>query len=213
MSTVYAPTSPSSISSADMDVRYGIPPRGVRRFSVDEYHRMIEEGYFQHDERFELLEGWIIAKMSRNPVHDAAVDIAEQILTQVLGDGWYVRGQKALTTSDSEPEPDIVIVRGKPRDYAAQHPGPKDVALVIEVANSSLVDDREFKGRVYARAGVQLFWIINLIDRVIEVHRVPGLVNGVPVYTQREVFTTEQTITFSAGDAVVGPISVADFMP
>ena len=215
MSTISTPVSSSPVPAPlpVSEARYAIPPRAVRRFTVDEYHQLIEQGYFSSDERFELLEGWIVAKMSRNPIHDAAVDLVEQILRRVLGDGWYVRGQKAFTTADSEPEPDVAVVRGSPRDYAARHPGPADAALIVEVANSTLADDREIKGRLYARAGVQEYWIVNLVDRVVEVYRLPATVSGVPTFTQRAVFSIDQTLTFSVSEAVVGPIRVADLMP
>jgi Uma2 family endonuclease len=174
---------------------------------------MINDGYFASDERFELLEGWIVAKVSRNPVHDAAVDLAEQLLAAVMPAGWYVRGQKALTTGDSEPEPDVVIVRGTPRDYAARHPVPSDLALVIEVANTSLAEDRDLKLRVYARAGVAVYWIVNLIDRTIEVYTRPAEVNGVATYAGHEIRSAGQTVTINVGNAVIGPIPVSDFLP
>jgi Uma2 family endonuclease len=193
--------------------RYEVAPLPVRRFSVAEYHRLIEQGFFAADERFELLEGWIAAKVSRNPVHDAAVDVGEQLFAGLLPAGWYVRGQKAFTTGDSEPEPDIVIVRGVPRDYALRHPGPADAAVVIEVANSSLAEDREVKLRVYARAGVAVYWIVNLIDRTVEVHTQPSIVDGVPTYVRREVFGATQSVGLTVGGSTVGPIGVVDLLP
>lgn len=185
----------------------------VRRFTVDEYHRMIDDGYFASDERFELLEGWIVAKVSRNPIHDSAVDVCEQLLAGLLPPGWYVRGQKAFTTEDSEPEPDIVVVRGVPRDYTLRHPGPAEAALVIEVANTSLAEDRDLKLRVYARAGVAVYWIVNLIERTIEVYTQPAIVDGVPIYTRREVFDAAQSVSLVVGGTVVGPIRVIDLLP
>lgn len=193
--------------------RYDVAPLPVRRFSVAEYHRLIEQGFFAADERFELLEGWIAAKVSRNPVHDAAVDVGEQLLAGLLPAGWYVRGQKAFTTAHSEPEPDIVVVRGVPRDYTLRHPGPADAALVIEVANTSLAEDRELKLRVYARAGVAVYWIVNLIDRAIEVYTQPSIVDGVPTYARREVFGAAQSVSLTVGGSTVGPIRVVDLLP
>jgi Uma2 family endonuclease len=204
---------PPDLAPPTTDSRYQATRLPVRRFTVDEYHRMIEQGYFASDERFELLEGWIVAKVSRNPVHDAAVDLAEQLLAPLLPSGWYVRGQKALTTRDSEPEPDVVIVRGVPRDYASRHPGPADLALVIEVANTTLADDREIKLRVYARAGIAHYWIVNLIDRKIEVYTQPTVTGGVPGYVRREDFGVGQMVSFPVGTATLGPIAVADFLP
>ena len=104
--------------SPPISSQYGVPPRAVRRFTVEEYHQLIEEGFFAHDERFELLEGWIVAKMPRNPIHDAAIDVAHELIRTALPTGWRVRVQSAITLSDSEPEPDLVIVRGEARDYS-----------------------------------------------------------------------------------------------
>lgn len=206
------PFAPPALASAPPQ-RYEIPPLPVRRFSVAEYHRLIEQGFFAADERFELLEGWITAKVSRNPVHDAAVDVCEQLLAGLLPRGWYVRGQKAFTTPDSEPEPDIVVVRGVPRDYTARHPGPADAALVIEVANTSLAEDRGLKLRLYAGAGVAVYWITNLIDRTIEVYAQPSILDGVATYVRREVFGVAHSVSLSVGGTTVGPVRVIDLLP
>jgi Uma2 family endonuclease len=204
----YPPSNPAAAPG-----RYDVAPLPVRRFSVAEYHRLIEQGFFAADERFELLEGWIVAKVPRNPVHDSAVDICEQILAGLLPSGWYVRGQKAFTTGDSEPEPDVVVVRGVPRDYKVRHPGPADAAIVIEVANSSLTEDRDLKLRLYARAGVAVYWIVNLIDRTVEVYTQPSIVDGVPTYLRREVFGATQSVSLTVGGSTVGPIRVVDLLP
>src|SRR5689334_16606792 len=86
------------------------PPILMRRWTVDEYHTMIRAGVFAHDERFELLEGWIVPKMSRNPPHDASMDQTHEEVRSRLPNGWRIRVQSAITTSDSEPEPDLAIV-------------------------------------------------------------------------------------------------------
>src|SRR5947209_7411074 len=95
-----------------------VPPVPVRRFTVDEYHHMIDAGFFAHDERFELLEGWIVPKMTRHPPHDVAIDLAQDMIRPLLPADWRMRIQSAITTQDSEPEPDIAVVRGSARRYA-----------------------------------------------------------------------------------------------
>jgi Uma2 family endonuclease len=194
--------------------RYATPPTPrVRRFTVDEYHRLIEDGYFAHDERFELLEGWIVAKVSRNPIHDAALSIAMKVLDRVMPTGWHARVQSGFTTADSEPEPDLAIVRGDERDYTARHPGPADAALVIEVANTSLPEDRDLKARVYARANVGVYWIINLTDRVIEVFTDPSGPAPSPAYAKRQQFTIGESVPLVIPGAAPLAIPVTDFMP
>src|ERR1700734_1547572 len=110
--------------------RYRLATLAVRRFTVAEYHRLIEDHYFVADEQFELIDGYITEKMSRNPPHDAALNRARRRIERALSPGWIVRIQSAITTTDSEPEPDIAVARGEDDDYKARHPGPLDLALV-----------------------------------------------------------------------------------
>src|SRR5437868_6059435 len=110
------------------------PAYPIRPFTVDEYHRMIQVGVLTEDDPVELLEGWIVLKMPRNPPHDSTIAQTQNTINKCLPAGWHVRVQSAITLSDSEPEPDLGIARGQPRDYASHHPGPVDIAALIEVA-------------------------------------------------------------------------------
>src|SRR5438874_7906445 len=105
-----------------------LPTRPLRRFTVAEYHRLIDAGVFRHDERFELLEGLIVVKMTRYPPHDGTISLVQEQLDLVLPRGWYCRIQSAVTTQDSEPEPDLAVVRGARRSYLARHPRAGDTA-------------------------------------------------------------------------------------
>jgi Uma2 family endonuclease len=192
--------------------RYAPTSLPVRLFSVGEYHRLIADGYFASDERFELLEGLIVQKMPRDPIHDAALMIAEELLRARLPEGWRVRVQSAITTGDSEAEPDLVIVRGQPRDYLTRHPGPQDLAAVIEIANTTLHDDRTIKQRVYARAGIRTYWIINLINRRIEVYEDP-VGDPAPTYRRHTDFEVGTSIPLTIGTAGVPPIPVGELLP
>ena len=138
---------------------------GFRRFSVAEYHRLIEIGILTEDDNLELLEGYLVHKMSRNPPHDAAIQKITKKLLRVLPAGWDLRVLSAVTLKESEPEPDFAVVRGDETAYLTHHPGAADVGLVSEVADSTLAGDRSDKGRIYARAGLPCYWIINLVDR------------------------------------------------
>ena len=173
-----------------------LPPVPVRRFSVEEYHRMIEDGFFAEDEAVELLEGWIIPKMARDARHDATIELADETLSGLLPSGWRVRVQCAVTTGDSEPEPDLALVKGSPRSRAKQHPGAAEVPLLIEVAESSLSLDRRLKGRAYARARFVEYWIINLVDNQVEVHTEPVSEAEEPFYRSRRVFGRGESIAF-----------------
>jgi Uma2 family endonuclease len=143
------------------------PPFPMRRFTVDEYHEMIQQGILTEDDDVELLEGWIVNKMAKNPPHEICLRLTELAIDPLIPAGWHRRSQSVVTTFDSEPEPDYIIVSGSVRDYGNRHPGPSEIALLIEVSHSTLDHDRGFKRRLYARAGIPIYWIINLVDRQI----------------------------------------------
>lgn len=144
------------------------PSPGLRRFTVSEYHRLISSGLFRHDEQFELIDGLITQKMSRNPPHDAALNRTRRSLEKSLPAGFITRIQSAITLATSEPEPDIVIAVGSDDDYQSKHPSAADAFLVVEVSDTSLEFDRTVKLSMYARAGVKRYWIVNTIQKQVE---------------------------------------------
>jgi Uma2 family endonuclease len=145
----------------------------VRRFTVDEYHRMIEAGIITPEHRVELLEGWIVEKMGQNPPHSGVVRRLNRFLSKVLPDDFLISGQLPVTLKTSEPEPDFTIIRGPDDRYDGRHPGADDVLLLIEVSDASLTKDRGTKARIYAKAGVPEYWIFNVADKVVEVSTEP----------------------------------------
>jgi Uma2 family endonuclease len=146
-------------------------PLTVRRWTRDEYERLVDFGVFQRDP-VELIGGQLIVAEPQGSYHATAVGAADDALRAILPHGWIVRAQMPIALDEeSAPEPDLVVVRGTRGDYRASHPARP--ALVVEVADSSLDFDRQHKGSLYARAGVADYWIVNLIDRVVEVFREP----------------------------------------
>ncbi|MCI0546338.1 MAG: Uma2 family endonuclease [Candidatus Rokubacteria bacterium] len=144
----------------------------TRRFTRSEYERLVEIGFFAPGEPVELIRGEIMVAEPQGSAHMVAIGLAHDALRAALGTGWTVRIQGPIALDEqSEPEPDVALVRGTPRSYLAGHP--THPALVIEVAESSLRLDRETKGSLYARAGLCDYWIVNLVDRVVEVYRDP----------------------------------------
>ncbi len=192
---------------------FELPPFPVRRFTVDEYHRMIQMGLLTEDEPVELLEGWIVPKMPRNPNHDATIELAQETLRGRLPPGWRVRVQSAITTADSEPEPDVAVVRGGPRERLSRHPGPQDIALLIEVADSSLAHDRDDKGHLYARARIAFYWIINLVDSQVEVYTDPSGPVPAPSYRQRRDYGVTDSVPLVIGGQEIGHIAVRELLP
>jgi Uma2 family endonuclease len=191
--------------------RYCLAPLPVRRFAVEEYHRLINENFFRSDERFELLDGYITPKMSHNPPNDAAVNRARRRIERALPAEWIVRVQSAITTADSEPEPDIAVVRGDDDDYVSHHPGPADLALVVEVANTTLASDRGPKLMAYARAGILAYWIINLDEAQLEVFTTPDI--AAASFAPPRILKGSDTVTIAMDGALSQTILVADLLP
>jgi Uma2 family endonuclease len=182
-----------------------IPNWPVKRFTVEEYQRLAEIGFLHEDDNLELLNGWLVPKMTKNPLHDSTIDMLEGLLLDVLPRGWYVRVQNVLVTNDSCPEPDLVVVHGARSTFRRRHPQGVDAALVIEVADSSVQFDRD-KAAIYARAGVVEYWIVNLIDWQVERHTGPQI-DG--TYRHRDVLTSEGMIPVMIGGKSIGEISLA----
>jgi Uma2 family endonuclease len=144
----------------------------LRRWTRVEYDRLIERGFFPPGDRVELIGGQLMVAEPQNSPHATAVGLAEDALRAVFAGGWVVRVQAPIALDDeSEPEPDVAVVPGTRRDYRESHP--RRPVLALEVAESSLAGDRTIKGSLYARAGIADYWIVNLVERLVEVHRHP----------------------------------------
>jgi Uma2 family endonuclease len=187
-------------------------PLTVRRWRRVEYERLVDLGAFDNDP-VELIGGQLIVAEPKGSAHAAAVDMALEALRAVLPPGWIARGQNPVALDDeSSPEPDVAVVRGSHADYRHSHPS--HAALIIEVADSSLAYDRSDKGSLYARAGVVDYWIVNLVDRVLEVYREPGGDVTAPYgwrYTAVERFGPPSAVTPLR--VPTPPIAVAAFLP
>jgi Uma2 family endonuclease len=147
----------------------------THRFTVDEYHRMGEVGIFSEDDRVELLAGEIVEMSPIGPLHAGTVDRLTALFASRLGAEVIVRIQNPLLlrTEDSEPQPDVVLLRPRSDFYTQAHPEPQDVYLVIEVADTSAEADREVKLPIYARARVPEAWLLDVSAQRLEVHRHP----------------------------------------
>jgi len=189
------------------------PPASVRRFTVEEYRRLGEAGILTESDRVELLEGWIVEKVIHNPQHDLAIELLDEALRKLLPPDCRVRVQCAVTTQDSEPEPDAAVVYGQPRERPARHPGPRDVALLVEVADSSLEHDRTFKGRLYARAAISTYWIVNLVDRQVEVYTEPSGRGAAAVYKNSRIYRRGEAVPLVIRSQALGAIAVDEILP
>lgn len=183
---------------------------GFRQFSIEEYHRMIRDGILSSGEPFEFLEGYMVLKMPHGTPHDAAMDALEGILPGLLPADWFVRCQRAVTLGDSEPEPDHAVVRGPRTRYRDAHPGPADIGLVVEFADSSLRIDRTDKARAYARSGIPTYWIVNLQARHVEVYTNPSGPGDAPAYATRTDYPAGASVPLVLDRTPFGAIPVTD---
>ena len=181
-----------------------------RRWSVEEFQCAIRLGLFREDERLELLDGEIFKQMPPDPSHSSTIPLSHVTLNRAFAMvDCHLRTENpiTLTGSSSQPQPDIVVAQGSPRLYATRHPAPTDILLVVEVSASTLTDDRTEKSALYAAAGISEYWIVNLRDRQLEVHRLPQ--NG--IWTQTQVVAATGSIAPLA--ALNMPVTVADLLP
>jgi Uma2 family endonuclease len=202
-----------SISSSVNFDPWGMPPEPVRRITVAEYHQMIEVGMITEDDRCELVEGWLLPKMTRNPPHDFVIGELNRILGGVSDGSWIVRIQSAILLSDGEPEPDVTICIGPNRRYAARHPSVADTPLVIDVADSTLARDRGIKLRSYARAGISEYWIVNLIDRQIEIYTRPQPDARPPSYAQPRILGPSDVVSLILNGKTWLTITAGELLP
>ncbi len=185
----------------------------IARFSVARYQRMVEAGILSSEDKVELLENYVVLKMPRNPPHDGTIDLISERLSPVVPKGWRLRCQLTIVLADSQPEPDFTFARGDARTYCTRHPTARDVCQLIEVADSSLLRDQRDKTRIYARANIPIYWIINLVDGRIEVYTDPSGPTADPAYGSFQTYQPGDDLPLILDGNRVGTIPVADLIP
>ncbi len=180
------------------------------RLTVKQYDQMVEAGVFGEQDRVELIQGMLVAKMGRNRPHIVSGKKSLRALQGIIPPGWHVAKEDPATVSESsKPEPDLAVVRGQPEDYIDRDVTAADITLVAEIADSSLrADQREMK-QIYAAGKIPVYWIIDLVDRRLEVFSDPDGER----YRRSEVFSVEQEVPMVLAGVEVGRIRVADLMP
>jgi Uma2 family endonuclease len=167
-----------------------------KRFTLDEYHRLIKLGFLTEEHRIEFIRGELIQMTAKGTPHTVSSSIFCRLLDRILGDQAVIRGQDPITISNnSEPEPDIVVARGKDEDYLPHHPYPEDILLVVEISDSTLIYDQTTKLKLYAEAGINNYWIVNLNARQLECYHQPYTDGqGELGYLSKQVFLSEQSV-------------------
>jgi Uma2 family endonuclease len=167
-----------------------------KRFTLDEYHRLIKLGFLTEENRVELIQGELIQMTAKGTPHTVCSSILCRLLDRILGDQVVIRGQDPITISNhSEPEPDIVLARGKDEDYLSHHPYPEDILLVVEISDSTLIYDQTTKLKLYAESGISHYWVVNLNARQLECYHQPYKdAQGEFGYLSKQVFLPEQSV-------------------
>ena len=172
----------------------------IHRFTVDEYHRLVETGVLHEDDNVELIEGRIVDMVPIGSKHASCVNRIIQLFADKLQKRAIVSSQNPVDLGKhSEPEPDIAILKWRNDFYRDKHPSPQDILLIIEVADASLEYDKFTKTPLYARAGIQELWLLNLLENTIEVYRSPSI-DGY------------KTITSLSSTETVSPLSFPDIV-
>jgi len=180
------------------------------RLTVGQYDQIIASGIMAENERVELIEGLLVAKMGRNRPHVQAGNKSFRVIDRVLPSAWHARKEDPVVVSDgSKPEPDLTMVRGKIDDYDHRDVRAADVALVVEIAESSLSVDRIEMKRIYSASGIPAYWIVNLIDRQLEVYTDPTQ-DG---YRTTRILDANQSVELILDRVEMATIAVASLLP
>ncbi|BAY39777.1 hypothetical protein NIES2111_41540 [Nostoc sp. NIES-2111] len=168
-----------------------------KRFTIDEYHQLIELGFLKEGDRIELIRGELIQMVAKGTPHTVCGSILCRQLDRLLGDRVAIRGQDPITLpNQSEPEPDVVIARGRDEDYLAHHPYPEDIFLVVEIADSTLNYDQTTKLEVYAEAGISHYWIVNLNAAQLDCYTQPYQnAQGKFSYLSKQIYLADESVT------------------
>lgn len=168
----------------------------AKHFTIAEYHRLTEIGFFSEDDRFELIHGEIFEMAAKGVAHETCLRRFLRELNKILGELATLQCQAPiLLPNDSEPEPDFTLVRNREDDYLSGHPTPADILLLIEIADSSLTYDKEMKLPVYAEAGISDYWIFNLGRDCLECY-------SEPYRTMKGDFSYRRTVIFLPNETV-----------
>jgi Uma2 family endonuclease len=197
--------------SQSMSTVTAVPPlsfheRPLGRLSVEKYEAMVDSGLLTKHDHCELIEGALVTKMGKRERHSTGSLKCAMEIARLLPTGWHIRPEQPvrIPDRDSEPEPDISVARGKPDDYGKRHPGPDDIALVVEISDTTIRADRALAA-TYIGGTIPVYWLVNVRDRHLEVYRF-----GSEAPT---ILTEADSVDLVIAGVIVGRVAVADLMP
>jgi len=207
------PASPVTLSAAsDASIILPSPDLVSRlyRLTVVQFDQMVDRGVIEEDDQVDLIEGLLVTKMGKKRPHIQAGVRGLRLLSRVVPTTWHVRKEDPIVTSAwGKPEPDLAVVRGRDEDYDDRDVTAADVALVVEIADSSLPIDRSDMALVYSSSGIPVYWIVNLVDGQVEVNSDPGPAG----YQSSQVMSPGQDIPVVVDGFEVGRIAATDLLP
>jgi hypothetical protein len=174
---------------------------------------MVRAGILTEDDPVELLEGWLVPKTPKTSPHRIATGLVQDALQAIIPQDWYLEIQEPITLSDSEPEPDAVLARGSRRDSLGRHLGAAEVGLLVEVADTSLERDRTVKKTIYAAAGISVYWILNLVDRRLEVYQDTSGPSDAADYRTIRIYEAADSVPVFLDGTQIGILQVATLLP
>jgi Uma2 family endonuclease len=184
------------------------------RLTIDRYDRMITAGVFTEKDPVFLWKGQLVEKMTKNPPHTIAVTELHRVMLRLVPEGWYVAQEQPMAIADDGvPEPDLTVVRGRTRDYKERSPTAQDVALVVEVADSSVAIDSGEVLQTYAREAIPVYWIVNLPKGRIEVYTEPSGPADVSSYGSQRHYGPDDEVPVVLDGREVARIAVRDVLP
>lgn len=187
-----------------------VPPEPVALFTTEDYHAMIHAGILTEDDPVELLDGWLVPKMPKNPRHRRVTRRMRLALERLLPAGYFLDTQEPYSSELSEPEPDLCIGRVDPDHLRDRHWSPAEIALLVEISDATLKRDRNIKRGVYAGDGIPVYWIVNLVDNRIEVHSDPD--KGTAVYRDIAIYDLDSEIPLALEGVEIAKLSVRDLL-
>ncbi|MDR3618789.1 MAG: Uma2 family endonuclease [Paludisphaera borealis] len=178
--------------------------------SVDQYEAMADAEILTEQDQVELINGFLVTKTTKKPAHSVAARAVAEALARLAPGGYFVTREDPIRIGGvSEPDPGAAVVRGRSRDFARRHPDSAQVALVVEVADSSLSLDRTEKLRIYASGEIPVYWIVNLVDGRLEVYAQPEA----GTYQVVRTLDPTEAVTVVVDGRELGVVAVADLLP
>jgi Uma2 family endonuclease len=211
MSTIISPQSPEHSAASVPEPAHAVSElvdatETLYRLTVEEYEQIAG---FLDDDRVELIDGYMVKKMVKNPPHVVACARVVAVLGRIATAGWHTRpGEPIRIGRRTEPEPDVALARGSIDDYESAHPEPADIALVVEVSDTTVAKDRR-RRRTYGPAGIPIYWIVNLATRRVEVYTGPSP-DG---YAQRVDYAPGEFIPLVIDGQIIGQVPVDEILP